>query len=225
MPSTVLVTGANRGLGLEFAKQLASRGERVIAAVRSPDASAGLKSIASVVLPLDASDEGSIRALAADLAGEPIDILINNAGVMGEDKKFGSLSSAEFQRVFATNLFGPALLAQALLPNLKSGEKKQVLNISSELGSITQNWPGFSYAYCASKAALNRVTAQMAKELKRDGITVTTFCPGWNKTDMGGKGATLEPSESVAKLIAIFDKLTPADSGKFIRQDSGVIPW
>ena len=225
MPSTILVTGANRGLGFEFAKQLAARGERVIAAVRSPEANPGLKSIATVVVPLDAADEGSIGALAADLAGEPIDILINNAGVMGEDKKFGTLKFIEFQRVFATNLFGPALLAQALLPNLKAGQKKQILNISSELGSITQNWPNFSYAYCASKAALNRVTAQMAKELKRDGITVTTFCPGWNKTDMGGKGATLEPAESVAKLIAIFDKLTPADSGKFIRQDSGVIPW
>jgi NAD(P)-dependent dehydrogenase (short-subunit alcohol dehydrogenase family) len=225
MPLTTLITGASRGLGLEFAKQLAARGDRVIAAVRSPDANPALKSIATVVLPLDAADESSIAALASDLAGEPIDILINNAGVMGDDKKFGTLKFSEFQRVFATNLFGPALLAQALLPNLKSGQKKQILNISSELGSIAQNWPGFSYAYCASKAALNRITAQMAKELKRDGITVTTFCPGWNKTDMGGPGATLQPADSVAKLIAIFDRLTPADSGKFIRQDSGVIPW
>jgi NAD(P)-dependent dehydrogenase (short-subunit alcohol dehydrogenase family) len=224
MPMTVLVTGANRGLGLEFARQLSSRGDRVIAAVRSPDKAGELASISTVVT-LDVGDESSISALASDLAGEPIDVLINNAGVMGSEPKFGQMTAAEMRRVFDTNLIGPALMSQAFMPHLKAGQRKLIANISSELGSIAQNWPGFSYAYCASKSGLNRVTAQMAKELKRDGVIITAFCPGWNKTDMGGPKATLDPAQSVAKLITIMDGLTPADSGKFIRHDAGMIPY
>lgn len=224
MALTVLVTGANRGLGLEFARQYAARGDRVVAGVRNPGAAGAVPEIATVV-ELDTASQASIERLAAELAGESIDVLINNAGVMGEDKPLASVNFDEFARVMATNTFGPAVLTRAMLPHLKRGGKKTVANISSELGSSAQNWPGFSYAYCASKAALNRITAQMGKDLRRDGVIVTALCPGWNKTDMGGKGATLDPAESVAKLIGIIDGLTPSESGKFIRHDGGVIPY
>lgn len=225
MGSTVLITGTSRGLGLEFVRQCAARGDNVIATLRDPSKAPEVAKLAKKVIPLDVTDSNSIASLIRELQDTPIDILINNAGVMGQDKLVGKLTIEDFRTVFETNTFAPALLAQSLGPNLKAGSRKLIANISSELGSITQGVAGFSYAYNASKSALNRITAQMAKDLRRDGILVMTFCPGWNKTDMGGPSAPLEARESIAKLLRTMDTLTLADSGQYRRIDGTTIPW
>jgi NAD(P)-dependent dehydrogenase (short-subunit alcohol dehydrogenase family) len=225
MARTVLVTGSSRGLGLEFVRILAGKGDRVIATARAPEQAPELARLAWKSLRLRVDEESSIAALARDLAGAPIDVLIHNAGVIGEDRTVDQVTFAEFERVFRTNAFAPAVLTRALLPNLRAGKGRMVLNISSELGSIAQATPGFSYAYNASKAALNMITARLAKDLAHDAFTVVSFCPGWNKTDMGGPNAPLEGRDSIAKLLATAERLTPADSGKYLRIDGSVIPW
>lgn len=227
MPSspTVLVTGASRGLGLEFVRQLAARGDRVIAAARNPGAAPDLRATGARVAALDVTDPVSIKSFVADLGGEPIDMLINNAGVSAPDGRIGSLSLEEMRRVFDTNAFGPALLTQALTANLLKGQRKVVLNITSTLGSIAAGMPGFSYAYCASKAALNKISAMMAHEMRSQGVIVVAMCPGWNKTDMGGPGAPLDPKDSIARMLKMADAFTIADSGTFRREDGAVVPW
>jgi NAD(P)-dependent dehydrogenase (short-subunit alcohol dehydrogenase family) len=225
MARTVLVTGSSRGLGLEFVRILAGKGDRVIATARAPEQAPELARLAWKSLRLRVDEESSIAALARDLAGAPIDVLIHNAGVIGEDRTVDQVTFAEFERVFRTNAFAPAVLTRAPLPNLRAGKGRMVLNISSELGSIAQATPGFSYAYNASKAALNMITARLAKDLAHDAFTVVSFCPGWNKTDMGGPNAPLEGRDSIAKLLATAERLTPADSGKYLRIDGSVIPW
>jgi NAD(P)-dependent dehydrogenase (short-subunit alcohol dehydrogenase family) len=225
MAQTVLITGANRGLGLAFAKVYAQRGDKVIATVRDVHAApAELRGMARV-LPLEVTDEASIGRLAAELRGEGLDVLVNNAGVMGDDPKVGQLSFTAFARVFSANAYGPAMLTQALLPNLRSGSGKLVVNVSSELGSIDHATPGFSYAYNASKAALNMISARLAKDLSGDRIIVASFCPGWNKTDMGGDQAPLDPFESITRLVGVASKLTLAQSGGYYRIDGSTIPW
>src|SRR5262245_25568697 len=174
MPQTVLVTGASRGLGLEFARQFAARGDRVIATVRNPASLPDIGPFAERVIPLEVTDAKGVQAVAAELSQTPLDVLINNAGVIDEDKTFGQVSIGAFRRVFETNVFAPALIAQSLLPSLRMGKRKLIANISSELGSITQGTAGFSYAYNASKAALNRITVQMSKDLRDEGFTVMT---------------------------------------------------
>ena len=226
MASTVLVTGANRGLGLEFVKQLAQRGDHVIATTRTTTGlPADLIAAAREIVPLEASDPASVAALAARLKGRPIDMLVNNAGVSAEDRSFDSLSFEAFERVFRVNTFAPALLTSALAPNLRAGVGKKVLNISSTLGSIAYAAQAFSYAYCASKAALNMISARMAKDLKADSIIVVSFCPGWNKTDMGGPDAPLEARDSIRSLLAVADRLTIQDSGRFLSHEGQPIAF
>jgi NAD(P)-dependent dehydrogenase (short-subunit alcohol dehydrogenase family) len=225
MPTTTLVTGANRGLGLEFVRQLRARGERVFATARSPKDAADLRALTPDVLALDVASESSIESLAAALKGQPIDVLINNAGVIGDDPSITQLKMSEFQRVFSANVFGPALVARALKPNLDSGGRKLIANISSTLGSIASSTHGFSWSYRASKAALNMLSVAMHNELSPSGYTCVAFCPGWNKTDMGGAGAPLEPKDSIRSLIAVIDTLSPNDSGRFLSHVGKPIPW
>lgn len=225
MARCVMVTGASRGLGLEFVRQCRTRGDQVLATVRSAASGKAAADLGARLFSLDVAEPASIAALSRDLAGQPIDVLINNAGVIGQDKAVGGLSMEEFRRVFETNTFAPALVAQALLPNLRAGQRRAILNISSELGSIDHATPGFSYAYNASKAALNMLTARLAKDLAQEKFTVISFCPGWNRTDMGGSEAPLDPRDSIRQLLATFDRLSPADSGKYMRIDGTEIPY
>jgi NAD(P)-dependent dehydrogenase (short-subunit alcohol dehydrogenase family) len=224
---TVLVTGASRGLGLEFVKQLAARGDRVIAACRNPGAVPELKAMGAGVraAALDVADPLSIKSFVADLGGEGVDVLINNAGLMGEDNRVGAMKLEEMRRIFDVNTFGPALLTQAVLPNLIKGQRKLVVNITSTLGSISAGMPGMSYAYCASKAALNKISVKMAWDLKSMGIIVVSMCPGWNKTDMGGGSAPLEPKDSIGRILTMMDTFGLADSGTFRREDGAVVPF
>jgi NAD(P)-dependent dehydrogenase (short-subunit alcohol dehydrogenase family) len=227
MARSVLVTGANRGLGIEFARQMRARGDHVIAAVRSASSSGvgDLKGIGVDLLELDVSSESSIAAAAKTLGSRPIDVLVNNAGVMGDDKSLETSSFDEFRRVFETNVYGAVILAQSLVANLKAAKGSMVLNISSELGSIAQATGGFSWAYCSSKSALNMLTKLMAADLREHSVRVYSFCPGWNKTDMGGPSAPLDPRESIAKLLASADRLTMQETGSYRRIDGSAIPY
>ena len=223
--ATWLVTGANRGLGLEFVKQLRARGDEVIGTARSPDKATELRATGARVVRLEVSDPRSIEAMAKELRSTPIDVLVNNAAVSDEDRRVTDLSMEAFRRVFDTNVFGTALVSKALLPNLRSGSRKVIANISSQLGSVASASSGFSYAYCASKSALNMVTAKMAKDLAADGVTVMTLCPGWNRTDMGGAEAPLDPRDSIRALIRLIDGFTIKDSGRYIQYNGNELPW
>lgn len=225
MAHTYIVTGASRGLGLEMVRQLRARGETVIGTVRSPKDEAQVKELGAEVMRLEMSDSASIEAFAAALRGRPIDVLVNNAGVSAKDAALSKLSMEEFQRVFTTNVFGPMLLAKALVPNLKTGGRKFIANISSLLGSHANAWGGFSWAYCSSKSALNMLTVLAAKELHAEGFTVVTFSPGWNRTDMGGPDAPLDPRDGIRSLLSVMDRITSADNGKFISEEGKPIAW
>ena len=222
-----LVTGASRGIGLWLVTHLAAQGYKVFATVRKQADVAAAEKLGQNVtaLVVELADAASVETLASKLKGQPIDLLINNAGVNGNDRSAGNLSWGEFQRVFTTNTFAPAMLAQALLPNLRLGKARKIVNVTSELGSIANATAGFSYAYNSSKSALNMITARLAKDLVSEGFTVLSICPGWNKTDMGGDQAPLDPKESTKTLLATTHRLGSADSGKYIRIDGTPIPY
>lgn len=223
--ATWLVTGANRGLGLEFVKQLKARGDEVIGTARTPAKAAELRATGARVVALEVSDPKSIDAMAKELRSAPIDVLVNNAAVSDEDRRVSDLSMEAFRRVFDTNVFGTALVSKALAPNIRAGSRKVIANISSQLGSVASASSGFSYAYCASKSALNMVTAKMAKDLAGDGVTVMMLCPGWNRTDMGGAEAPLDPRDSIRALIRLIDGFTIKDSGRYIQYNGNELPW
>jgi NAD(P)-dependent dehydrogenase (short-subunit alcohol dehydrogenase family) len=224
MASTYLITGASRGLGAEFARQLRERGHVVLAAVRDPEKAGDVAHGGAKVVQLDVDRPDTFDAFARTL-DVPVDVLVNNAGIAASDASLQSLASDTMERVFRTNVFGPALLTRALFPLLRRGRRKTVVNVSSSLGSLASTTGGFSYAYCASKAALNMLTVLMHTELSADGFTIVSLDPGWNRTDMGGTAAPLAPSVTVRSMVAILDRLGPADSGKFLGYDGEPRPW
>jgi NAD(P)-dependent dehydrogenase (short-subunit alcohol dehydrogenase family) len=225
MASTYLVTGSNRGLGLEFVRQLSARGEVVIGTVRDVAKAKEEPEHAATLVPLELSDPASVDALPANVGDRAIDVLINNAGVSSDARTMADISMSEFQRVFAVNSFAPVLVTKALLPNLRKGARRLVVTVSSQLGSITNNSGGSSYAYRASKAAVNMLTVSMHHELKGEGISCVVVHPGWVQTDMGGPNAPLKPEDSVASLIKLIDRLSATDSGKFFNYDGSILPW
>lgn len=234
---TVLVTGANRGLGLEFARQYTADGWEVIACCRHPQGAPALHELAADtgrlrIEALDVQDREAIDALALRLAGKPIDVLLNNAGLFGPKARaerdprqsFGHFDYALWQQLLEVNLFAPMKMAEALLDNVALGSRKRIVVISSALASIAGTEPG-NYFYRSSKTAVNMAMATLATELRGQGISVGIFCPGWVATDMGGPDASLQPAESVAGLRRLIDELGPADSGCFRRFDGVTIPW
>ncbi len=222
---TVLVTGANRGIGLEYARQLADKGYRVIGTARDPEKATELATIADRVEALDVSDAASVAALATRLDGESIDILVNNAGVFDRgDVSIDKVDFAQMEQTLAVNSLGPLRVIQALLPNLRKGERKLIVNMSSQLGSISGS-TGTWYAYRSSKAALNQITRTMSVELGKEGFVCVVVHPGWVRTDMGGAAATYSPEESVSGLVGLIEKLGPADNGQFYDFQGKVIPW
>jgi NAD(P)-dependent dehydrogenase (short-subunit alcohol dehydrogenase family) len=224
-PTTVLITGANRGIGLEYARQFAAKGYHVIGTVRDPADAKELAAVADRVEPLDVTDPASVAALAQRLHGVPIDILVNNAGVF--DRKDVTVDRVDFAmmvQTLAVNTLGPLRVTQALLPNLRAGKRRTIVNMSSQLGSITDS-NGRWYAYRASKAALNQINKTLSAELAPEGFTCVVLHPGWVRTDMGGAGATYSPEESVAGLIAVIEKLGPTDTGRFYDFKGTPIPW
>lgn len=225
MAETYVVTGANRGLGLEFARQLMARGDKVIATARRPGEATDLTKTGARVVPLEASDEGSIVALGEALTGQAVDVLINNAGVSSESKNLAACTMAELSRVFAVNSTSPVLVTKALLPSMRAGTRRLVVNITSKLGSIGLNSGGSSYAYRASKAALNMFTVSMAHELKGEGFSCIVMHPGWVQTDMGGKEAPLTPDQAVSSMLGVIKRLTAKESGSFLNYDGTPLAW
>jgi NAD(P)-dependent dehydrogenase (short-subunit alcohol dehydrogenase family) len=223
---TLLVTGANRGLGLEFARQYHAAGWTVIGTAREPDAATELKALGVRVEALDVASGESVAALAQRLKGVPIDLLINNAGVSSMGRKpLQELDLAEYERVLQVNAIGPVRVTQALLPNLRAGTGRKVVSISSSLGSITDNTGGGFWAYRESKAALDMFMRSLAAELKPEGFICIAMSPGWVKTDMGGPDADLTPEQSIAGMRRVIDGLKPEDTGRFFRHDGATVAW
>jgi NAD(P)-dependent dehydrogenase (short-subunit alcohol dehydrogenase family) len=223
--STILVTGANRGIGLEFVRQYASDGAKVIACARYPDRAQDLKELADKIHALDTSDFKACAALGKHLADEAIDILINNAGTYGPKRQDADDMDFEgWAYTFAVNTMGPLALSQALHENLKRGREKKIVSISSGMASTEENGGG-ALAYRASKAALNNVMKSLSVDWRDDRIIAAVLDPGWVKTDMGGTNAPTSPEQSVAGMRKVIAGLTIADSGKFLRWNGGERPW
>lgn len=239
----VLVTGASRGLGLEFVRQYLHRGDYVYATCRNPATATKLQELAAahpnrcVILPLDTRNEASHEALVAELTARDcrLEVLINNAGVNAKSVQgnsdfesyfaFGQLKAESLLDMIHTNAIAHILLTQSLLPFLRHVPNAKVMNISSWLGSLSQKREGGNYAYSASKTALNMLTRTMAFDLRPMGIIAVAANPGWVRTDMGGVRATLTAEDSVAGLISVVDKLTPGDAGRFIQWDGTDHKW
>lgn len=229
-----LVTGANRGLGLELVRQLLAAGGHVVATCRQPGRATALNTLAGEhpgrlhVLPLDVAAPKSQDELARELPlvlGEDgrLDLLVNNAGVLHSGERFGQLGLANLEDSFRTNAVGPLLLAQALAPLLADGAR--VANLSSELGAIGATSRFGTPSYNISKAAQNMATVLLAHALRERGIVVAALHPGWVRTDMGGEGASLAPSEAAAGLLGVIAGLQAGDSGRFLDWRGRPLPW
>lgn len=224
MAHTFLVTGVSRGIGAEFARQLGARGERVIGTVRDASAEPAADHPASLV-SLELTDGASIEGLAARVGESAIDVLINNAGVSSDTNGLERCRMDEMVRVFTINSIAPVLVARSLAGHLRRGKRKVIVNISSALGSVTRNTGGSSYAYRASKSALNMLTVCMHHELKGEGFICVAFHPGWVRTDMGGPVAPVSPEDSVKGMLALIDRLKPEDSGGYFTFEGERLPW
>ena len=224
---TVLITGANRGIGLEFARQYAAAGYRVHAACRAPGSADALASLGERVTlhALDVTDHAGIEALAAGLGNEAIDILINNAGIYGEGQEFGEIDYAAWLEVMRVNTLAPLKMAECFLPHLEAGRMKMIASLTSRMGSIAENDAGGVYIYRASKAALNAAARSLALDLAPRRITVIVFHPGWVKTDMGGPRALIDAETSVAGMRAVIEGAGPKVSGRFFNYDGAEVPW
>jgi NAD(P)-dependent dehydrogenase (short-subunit alcohol dehydrogenase family) len=235
---TILITGANRGLGLEFTRQYAADGWRVIACCRKPESADELNELAAsndsvVVEQLDVNDFSAIDALAQKYAGQSIDVLLNNAGIIGpipiaeniERQSFGSMEYDVWAEVLRTNTFAPVKMAEAFLENVAGSEQKKIVNISSTVGSITEMAiPGLAYA--SSKSALNRVMTIIAGQVKERGVIVAMYCPGYVKTRMDAFGyATVDIPDSIAALRPMIADLTIEQTGSYTGHDGRTIGW
>ncbi len=223
---TVLVTGASRGLGLEFAKQYAADGWRVIATVRDPKRAGSLQALGSAVTVhrLDVRDFMATAELGRELAREAIDVAIANAGISpGHKISIADIDEDAWLDTFAVNSVAPMALAGALLPALKRGAGKKLIAITSRMGSIAENTAGGSYPYRASKAALNAAWHSLANDHRE--VIAVVLHPGWVRTDMGGSGAPVGPKESIAGMRRVIARLKPSDSGCFFDFEGKELPW
>jgi NAD(P)-dependent dehydrogenase (short-subunit alcohol dehydrogenase family) len=222
---TVLITGAGRGLGLEFARQYAADGWKVFGTVREAKAKAALGKLGAEAHIADVTDRKSIARLATRLKGVPVDVLVCNAGIYGpHGMKPGKFDYAAWEEVLRVNLLGPAAVAEALLENVAASELRIIAMMSSRLGSIAE-MRGGDYFYASSKAALNAFGKALSVALAPRGITVVSLTPGWVRTDMGGKGAPLAPETSIRGMRKVLAGLSPEKSGRFISHDGSEVPW
>ncbi len=226
-----LITGANRGIGLEFVKQLTSRGETVLATCRSPKQAEELNTLANThkdlltIIKLDVADTESIDNLLSYVKKEDLtfDVLINNAGINPQAGQLGELDYDVFLKGFEVNSIAPLRLAEALLPRL-TGAKK-IINLTSKMGSVEDNTSGGAYAYRMSKAALNIGFKSFAIDTKSKGVTSLVMHPGWVMTDMGGPNALITVEQSVSGLLNTIDNATLEQSGNFYGWEGNIIPW
>ncbi|WP_429885600.1 SDR family oxidoreductase [Geoalkalibacter halelectricus] len=232
MDNTILITGANRGIGLELARQYGGAGWRVLACCRSPEQAADLRQLAAqqgqkiAIHALDVGSEDSISRLAENLCGEAIDILFNNAGVGGpKPQDFGPINAEEWLAAMRVNVVAPFQMAVAFLDHLLAGKRRFLVIMGTQLGSIADNTSGGKYVYRSSKAAAHMVGKSLSIDLEPRGITTLLLHPGWVRTDMGGAQATLSVTQSVEGLRRVLDGAGPEDNGKLIAYDGRIIPW
>jgi NAD(P)-dependent dehydrogenase (short-subunit alcohol dehydrogenase family) len=227
----IVVTGANRGLGLGMARAYAERGDDVWATVRKPSEATDLQALAKGsggkvhIHELDVRDDEQVGAFAAALGDASVDILINNAGIAGKwSTTLATFDAEEALRCFDTNALGAIRVTKALIPNLRAARGK-VVNMTSLMGSIADNGSGRGYAYRMSKAALNMATRNIAHEVKGFGGIAVALHPGWVKTEMGGEGAPEEIGDAVERIVGVVDRLTPDGSGQFWHAKGHELPW
>lgn len=223
-----VVTGANRGIGLEFVKQLTERGEEIDACARAPDEAPELRALGRRgvrlrIHRLDVADDPSVAALAEQLPPGPVDVLINNAGVSGA-KGGEPIDPPDILRVFNVNAVGTLRVIRALLPRLRAGTTKKIVNLTSHLGSIADA-SGGRYAYRLGKAALNMATRLLAEDLRGEGFLTVALHPGWVQTRMGGSAAPLPPEQSVRGMLRIVDGLSQEQSGRVFDYQGHALPW
>jgi NAD(P)-dependent dehydrogenase (short-subunit alcohol dehydrogenase family) len=244
---TVLITGSNRGIGLEFARQYAEQGWRVIATCRRPDEVVELAEIVTAypnvtIKRLDVTDHAGINALAAEYEGVPIDLLINNAGILGgalKSQRFGQVDYAAFRQAMAVNAVGPLKMAEAFAPHIAASAQKKIINITSVMGSLdnagksdfNRRIVGGLFIYPPSKTALNLMMRTLALELEDQGVIVTLIHPGGVNTEIVPVPGFLRaifltsPKKAVRRMIALIDTLGPEQSGLMLHTDGEVIPW
>ena len=227
---SVVVTGANRGIGLELVSQYLADGWQVYGCCRRPESATQLAGLASnsalSIHELDVGNPDSVEKLALALSEQSIDLLINNAGIYGgERQSFGDIDYAQWARVLEVNTLGPYRVSTALANQVENGEQRLMVNVSSAMGSIERYTTGGHYIYRSSKAALNMVTVNLAHDLRSRGITVLSVHPGWVRTDMGGSSADISTQTSAAGLRQLISNSTIDDSGRFFSWDGSALPW
>jgi NAD(P)-dependent dehydrogenase (short-subunit alcohol dehydrogenase family) len=227
-----LITGANRGLGLEFVRQYLADGWQVYAACRDPESASELHRFGDEnrdrlkILAMDVTDPASIEAAATELDGQAIDLLLNNAGIIGpRGQTIGNIDYDAWKEVLDVNTLGPMRVSDAFIEHVARGDRKLIVSLTSGMGSIADNTSGGSILYRSSKAAVNMVMRSLAIDLAPRGITCVVINPGWVRTDMGGPNATLEPSESISRMRRLIDALGPEQSGKFFNHTAREYPW
>jgi len=229
--STIFISGANRGIGLELVRQYATAGWQVHASCRQPAQATALKHLSDTLSPhiqihaLEVTDSEQIQALAQQLQGEALDILFNNAGIWSGHTSFGEINSQDWLQAFHINSIAPLKMMEAFVTQVAASEHKIMANMSSKMGSIADNGSGSSYIYRSSKTALNSVVKSAALDLQARHICVLALHPGWVKTDMGGPNAEIDSLECVTQLRHILAHASLSDSGTFFDIDGSVIPW
>lgn len=224
----VFITGANRGIGLELARQYGAEGWTVIATCRNPFAPGDLATISGdiQVHGLDVNLHEQVDRLGQDLAGTPFDVLINNAGIFGPRNMSASdMDYAKWEQVLRTNTLAPLKVSTTFAANVAASDQRKLITISSMMGSLTQNSGGGDYIYRSSKAAVNQVMRSFAGSQEGRNLIVANYHPGWVQTDMGGSGAAISPEKSVSGLRKAIAGLTQSDSGKFFNYDGKPYPW
>ena len=231
MPS-VFITGANRGLGLEFATQYLTANWQVYATCRQPESAAALRALALSrkerleILAMDVTSAPTIAQAAVVMRGRTIDVLVNGAGIIGKPgQRTGKVDYANWAQVLDINTMGPLRVTEAFLENVARSDRKLVVTITSGLGSLADNTSGGAIAYRSSKAAVNMVMRSVAIDVAERGVASVVVNPGWVRTDMGGANATLTPSESVSALRKLIETLGMQQSGKFFNYDGREYPW
>jgi NAD(P)-dependent dehydrogenase (short-subunit alcohol dehydrogenase family) len=230
--STIMITGANRGIGLELTKRYAAAGNTVLACCREPSKAKELNALAAAnksvkVLGVHVADPKSVAALKATVGDQPIDVLINNAGMQGPPPQQQSLEQMDYAgwaETFAVNSMAPLRMLQTFRPNLAKSKQPKAVTITSQMGALSLDMT-MAYAYCASKAAVNKVMKLASVELAQQGIAVSLIHPGWVKTDMGGPHAQLSVEESAKGIQSVIDKLTIEDTGSFKKWNGETHAW
>lgn len=226
MAQRIVITGANRGIGLGLARAHAARGDDVHATARDPESARDLRAVKGVtVRALDVGSDASVEHFARELGPDPVHLLYNNAGIGGGYKALPQVDLEECRRAFEINALGPIRVTRALLPALRAARGARVVDVTSRMGSIGDTDQGRAYAYRMSKAAQNMATKCFAIELAADGIVCIALHPGWVQTDMGGRSAPTPLETAVGNITRLVDSLEPAQNGKFLHAEGYELPW